>query len=107
MFNHKYKIVKYLNINNYLFSTIDDIKYFKKRKYTYFMSNFKNITIGYIIDTIDGLYEYPLLGFLDINLKKTLCKNIKKKYQNKIKKLIYKNNKIPYDLTRIIINYLF
>ena len=30
MFNHKYKIVKYLNINNYLFSTIDDIKYLKK-----------------------------------------------------------------------------
>ena len=42
------------------------------------MSDFKSITIGYIIDTIDGLYEYPLLGFLDINLKKTLCKNIKK-----------------------------
>jgi hypothetical protein len=107
MTNYKYKIVKYLNINNYLFSTIDHIKYFKKRKYTYFMSGFKSVVVGYIILTIDGFCEYPILGLLDINLKNDLCANIKKNYQYKIQKIIYKFKNISYDLSKIIINYIF
>jgi len=97
---------KYFNISDYLYSPIDNIPFFKKRKYNYFLNNTNTITIGYIINTINGLKEYPLIDMKNIKLKKKLNLDFKNKFNDKIKEILIKNTYLPLESIFNIIIYL-
>jgi len=97
---------KYFNITDYLYSTIECITYFKKRKYSYFQENINTIVVGYIINTINGLNEYPIIDMNNIRIRKRLIIDLKIKYNEKIKVIILKQTILPIDIIYNILNYL-
>ena len=103
-------VYKLLKAKTYLLSPISLTRYYRKRKYSYFIQDSSTIIIGYIIDTIDGPFEYPLIDRSNIRRKRNLflqIKNkIKLKYINKIYSIIYQQTKLPESIISSIISFI-
>ena len=100
-------IRNYLKVSDYIYASISDLKDFKKRKYTYFLSNSTTIVVGYIIKDNDNIIEYPVIGMSDVRKKLKLKKELlvyiyKKKIYKLIDEISGKYN-IPYELSLLMV----
>ena len=94
-----------LNINKFIIKPIFFEEELFKKNIPYCLHKGHILIIGYKINTIKGIIDYPYVGLEHIHLRNKLCFNIKKKalfYH--IKKCLFKKN-IPLDLIQIIFKY--
>ena len=96
---------KYLNINSYLYSPICLTRFFKKRRLNYFIENDQTIIVGFIINTIDGVIEYPVVDMNNIRLKRDIFVEIKEKIRKRLYKLLYDNTTLPNSLLELILSF--
>tara|TARA_A100000164_G_scaffold332960_1_gene323214 strand:- start:358 stop:708 length:351 start_codon:yes stop_codon:yes gene_type:complete len=98
-----------LNIN---FDMVLEKKYeffLRTKKINYYYKNNDFLTYGFIIKTINGFYEIPIIGMKDIRKKKKLNKDLKYVSNKKnIIRILKNKTKIPEDILKnIIIKFLY
>ena len=94
-----------LNVSKFITKPIFFEEELFKKNISYCLHKGHLLIIGYKIDSIIGVIDYPYVSLEHIHLRNKLCYNIKKKalfYH--IKKCLLKKN-IPLDLIKIILKY--
>lgn len=103
-------VYKLLKVQHYVYSPISLTRFYRKRKYSYFTQDSSRIVVGYVIDTIDGPIQHPIIDRSNIRKKRNLFFKIKNKikqnYINKVYSILYQQTKLPESIISSITSFL-
>ena len=103
-------VYRLLKVEHCVYSPISLTRFYRKRKYSYFTENSSRIVIGYIIDTINGRIEHPVIDRSNLIFKRRIFDHILNEHKRRTIRTamstLYAKTKLPESVMRFICTFL-